>query len=250
MLILLTNAGGFISKILKFFIEVFPFLATLFVVSTLAEANQVLWFIALMLYILPKIGFDVNVVKRFKRFKRTRKLLSRWLKTASIVGRLEDEYIEETGDAIINTFKEARKMKDWFGLMKLWLKHNKSQLLGLVALILFGLDYFIGFTEKLGTSQEMLYVIAAIVVAIIFWVLGIEGWTSNITNKIREDAKIAEREAKNEIKDYVVELEIIDKKMKWIEKLGTPQEYQQEYNVLKVKFDKINSVINEIRSRL
>lgn len=235
----------------KFLTEVFPFVATFFIITSLSQLNQVLWFIALMLYILPKIGLDVNIVKRFKRFKKTRKLLSRWLKATSIVGRLEDDYIEETGDAIINTIKEVKNMKKLIVAFKLWLISNKAQILGVVAILLFILDYFIGFTKKTGLDPNFIYIIAAFLVAILFWVLGIQdGWTGNLKNQIKADALIAERAAKKEIKDFADELINIEARMSWIEKLGVPQEYQQEFNTLTVKRDKINSVIDQIKQNI
>ena len=239
------------QTIWKFLAEVFPFVATFFIITSLSELNQILWFIALMLYILPKIGIDVNIIKRFKRFKKTRKLLSRWLKATSIVGRLEDDYIEETGDAIINTIKEVKNLKKLIVALKLWLVSNKAQLLGVVAVLLFVLDHFIGFTKKTGLDPKMIYVIASILVFILFWVLGIQdGWTGNLKNQIKADAVTAERSAKKEIKDFADELINIENRMNWIEKLGVPQEYQQEFNTLTVKRDKINSVIDQINQTI
>ena len=119
---LLTKFGDFVSKVSKFILELMPFLATAFVISSLADLNQFLWFIALLLYILKKLGFNINVAGKLKRFKICKvsigALFDRWFHTISVVGKLEDEYIETTGDMIVDagkkTLKEAKNMKNWF----------------------------------------------------------------------------------------------------------------------------------------
>ena len=237
------------SKLWQFITGIFPFVATIFVITTLNDLNQVLWFIALLMYILDKSGITKRIFKKSKLKNKTIvKLFDRWLKTISIVGKLEDDYIEETGDAIIKTVKEAKEMKKWIEALKLWLIYNKTQILGLLALVLFGLDYFFGFTAKFGVDKNIIFTLAAVILFLLFWVLGInDGWTSNTANQIKEDAKISKREAEKQSKDFQEELAKVDRELARIELLGVPQEWQQEYNVLKVKKSKLEDIINQIR---
>lgn len=222
--------------------------------NTLSNINQILLFLAIMIYILSKIGFNINVAERLKKvtiFKiNIGKVVEKILTKISVIGKVEDKYIENTGDTIIqfskttfdsikNLKKEASKskMKEFKNKVFLWLKHNKKQILGYITAILLAVEYFtdyLDFITDWGLPPDTIYYLAGAIFVFLMWVMGGEGFTGNIVNQLRENAIIAKKQANTLTKKYRTELAKVEKEIETILALrssaGTlPPDKQERY---------------------
>ena len=271
---MLSKFTNIIKPILRLLEKAFlPLIATIILVDFWNNINKgivLLLFLYLFLGVLEKLGITFKPIERLKGTKLG-KIFARLIRSSNPITQYTEVHLDETSEIIANgiigTKKQVKKMKEEFKMkkkfvaLKLWLLGNKKQLLGNVTLALYILDRIFKFTEEAGVSADLIPYISAFVIAIVFYLMGIEGFTGNVINKLRVDAKIgkteagkqlqkAKKEAKKQLKYANSELKSIEKNLKHIEHLGVPVEYQQEYNVFNIRKDKWITIIEDLEEEL
>lgn len=261
----------FIKPTLKFTgTVIIPLTATAIIWNTLNNLVTVLAIILLVTLILKHWGVNVKIFNRFANTK-IGKMLVIFIRSGSMVTKMNEEYFEETSEIIADQGKflveQGKKIKEEINLSKLtvyrkeayvWLKHNKKQILGELLLILLGIDGIFGFSKKYGFPVEWYAYIASAIFVIAMIVLAGEGFTSNISNWLRENAIIARAEAHKKTKIYKIRLVEINKEADLIlKKYGIegilPESIKPDYVKLmsaKKEYEKkIQEILNEIESR-
>lgn len=250
-----------------------PLMATIIVIDiwdTLNKGILVLLFLYLLLGVLEKLDITFKPLQKLKETK-IGKIFLRGIRSTNPITQMTEEHIDETTEIIADQIKivakktkkmkEEFKMKKKFLALKLWLSGNKKKVLGNITVALYILDRIFKFTEKAGVSSDLIPYISAFVIGIIFYLMGIEGFTGNVINQLRKDAKIGKTEAgkqlksarqlaKKQLKAAQGELAKILKEITRIDLLGVPAEYQQEYNVFNIRKDKWLDVIEELEEEL
>lgn len=200
-----------------------PFLTAFIIWDALDNVAKALAVILLIILVLKNLGFNVNLASKFRTSKIGR-ALSFIARSSNSITKMDEDYFKDTSiiiaDQTKRIIKTSKKIKEDLKLKKvksfreeilLWLMHNKKQILAYLTMILFAIDYYFGFTRKLGLSPDAVYTIAAFIFVIALWVMGGEGWTSNTINRVKANKKVAEKESDLKIKKYRQEVDSINK---------------------------------------
>ncbi|MDA3780309.1 MAG: hypothetical protein PF487_08870 [Bacteroidales bacterium] len=197
-----------------------PLMATFVIWDALDRLVQILAASLLTLLVLKNLGFNINIASRLNKTKAGR-WISFILRNTNTVTKINEEYFEETSILIVDGSKQIIKhtkkggirLKKFRAEVLLWLLHNKKQLLAVISLLLFAVDYYFGISKQLGLSPDVVYTIASVIFIIALWVMGGEGFTDNTNNRIKANAKIAKSETESKVKLYKRELKRINTKI-------------------------------------
>lgn len=196
-----------------------PIAATAFFWSFLDNIIKILAVLVLSVMFLKNIGVDVDIVKRVKNSK-IRNLLTFVMRSSTPVAKMDEQYFEDTSkmlaEGAIAVVKVTNKMKEEITNMNkfnalrkelvLFLTNNKNPIVSIIALTLFFANSIFKFTDEYGIPEKAFYTIAAIIYLLILGAIKGEGFTGNIINQIRVDAKIAKKETNRIVKKYRSEL--------------------------------------------
>lgn len=222
-------SAGFIKPTLKFAGNIIiPVTATAIIWNTMNNLVTVLAVILLFTLILEKWGVNVKVFTRLSNTK-VGKMLMIFMRSGSMVTKLNERYFEETSELIVDQGKivmeTSKKIKEEINMSKIkvfqensliWLKYNKKDILGNTALILLALDRYFGISVKYGLPPDAANWAAGLIFVLVILVMGGEGWTGNIINRVRENKVIAETEKNKKTKEYKTKLARVDKEIKLI----------------------------------
>ena len=244
---------------------ILPLLATIIIIDfweTLNKAILALLFIYLLLAVLEKLGIKFRPIERFK-ISTIGRIFIRLLRSSNPVTQYTEEHLEETSEIIadviiggtkqVKKIKEEIKMKKRYESFKLFLKHNKRLVVGYVLAALYILEIKFRLATNAGLPQEALPYIALLIVGFIFYVMGIEGFTFNDINEVREAAIQAKKDAIVAIDKTKKEYDKVDNRLKELEGMfqgNIPAEYVDEWNVLMLKKEKLDLAVDSLKEDL
>ena len=252
-----------------------PITTTAIIWIKMERVVTVLAVILLLILIAKNCG--VPTEKLFGKIQKTRVVkLLKIIARISPFTRMNEEYFEETaeigadiikpvikqGIKINNKIKEEitmSKFKAWKETSLIWLKHNKKANLGEILLVLLAFDMYFGWSKQYGFPPALYDYAAGTLFAFIMWILGGEGFTSNIINRVRENAIIARKEASSKTKEYKAKLAKVDAEAKlMMKKYGVdnvlPEAMKPDYaklmQIAKEYQDKIDEILEEIKNNI
>lgn len=223
-----------------------PIFATVIIWDALDRLVQILAVVLLLTLTLKHWGFNVNIASKLRKTKFGQ-ALSFIIRSTTSVTKLNEEYFDETSELIATHTKniimqvkkggkKMEKINKFRSEALLWLNHNKKQILALLSILLFAIDYYFGFTKKAGLSPDIVYTISGAIFLIALWAMGGEGWTSNTFNRLKQTETIAKTETKKTVKLYQKELNRIDAEIKDVLKYNVagllPPNKKEQYDKL------------------
>lgn len=266
------NIGSEILKpTLKFIgAVIIPLTTATILWNSMNNLVTVLALILLTTLILKQWGADVKILTRFANTRIGKGLLI-MIRSGSMITKINEEYFEETSEIIVDGTKalieQGKKIKEEIKMSKLKgfqergyliLKYNKRLILGNLALMLLAADVYFGISIKYGLPPDAANILAGFIFTLLLIVMGGEGWTGNLINRVRENAAIAKAEAHKKTKEYRRKLAEVDKEAKAILKRygiegvlpeAIKPDYAKLMNTIKEYEDKIKEILDKIETQ-
>lgn len=186
---------------------------------------QILAVLVLLTIWLQKLGFNTNVADRLKK-TRVGKFITIIVRAGNPAARFNDETFEDNAQILADNTKlileQGKKIKEEINMSKLkvlrekvlWtILGNKKLITTYVVVALFVLDSIFGWSKTYNLPPDTWYYLGALVVFLVLWAAGGEGWTSATTNKLRNEAMSAKKQVKSESKKWQQKLDEINIKI-------------------------------------
>lgn len=244
-----------------------PSITTVILWNTMDNLVTILAIVLLATLILKQWGANVKILTRFAN-TRIGKTLMLLVRSGSMITKINEEYFEETSEIIAEGTKiVVKKIKEEIQMNKIkafqeasyiWLKHNKKQVLGYLALILLSADVYFGISQRYGLPPDAANWIAGLIFTIVLAVMGGEGFTSNLINRVRENKNIAKSVANAKTKKYKIKLDDVNQEIKAIlKRYGVddilPEAMKPDYtklmNTKREYEEKIKGILEELEKR-
>lgn len=208
------SIGTILKPTFKFINLAMPLLATALFWTYLDRIVQILAALVLSTLWLKYIGFDVNIAKKLEKTKFG-KFFHFIIRSATPAAKMNEEYFEQVGkllaDQTILVAQQVKKLeeeinmsklKKWREQILLFLTFNKKMFTVYLVVFLFALDLYFGFSETYGLPLDVWYYVAALIMFLVLWAAGGEGWTGNMLNQARKDAQLIKQQTQAEIKKW------------------------------------------------
>jgi hypothetical protein len=260
------NVGKIFKPTLQSANRVMPLVATAIFWTYLDRVVQILAVLVLSTLWLKYLGFDVDIARRLKKTK-----IGGWIhfiiSQTSPVAKMNEEYFEETGKLLAEQTKQVargvKKIEEEIQMSKLkkfreeallFLTHNKKMFTVYLIVILFAIDLYFGISEKYGLPADVWYYVAALIMFLVLWAAGGEGWTGNTINKLRQEGINNKAATKAEVKKWRKALDKVTKDIDLIlaQKVDgvIPPHLKTKYADLKQSKDLYTKKIDEFLSKL
>ena len=252
----------------KFFLPLVAITIFIDIWDVMNKLLIVLLVIYLVLSILEKLE-KLGIIKiKFRPLQKLKgnklgKIFIRLIRLSNPITQYTEEHMEETSELIANgiiqgtktvkKIKEEIEVKKKYEALKLFLGSHKRLTIGYILAILYITDSLFHWATDLGIPNDWLPYIAIAIVAFIFYVMGIEGFTFNDVNQIRKDAKQAKRDALVSIGSTKKELKKVNTRIKELKNTFgefIPVEYSDEWNILELKFEKLTQGLESLNEDL
>jgi hypothetical protein len=181
--------------------------------------------------------------------------------------RIDDKALEENATIIADNTKlliqHTRKLKEEIKMSKLkqiraafllFLTSNKRMITLYLVILLVALDLYFGWSKTYNLPPDFWYYAAPIIVMIVMWLSGGEGWTGNIINKARQEAKLLKKEARQEMMKWQKRLNEVDREIKFVEDSRIdgvmPPHLRARYDELIQSKKMIRSKVDQLHARI
>lgn len=198
---------------------VMPLLVTALFWTYLDKAVQILAVLVLGTIWLDKLGFNVNVSRRLEktRFWKLFKLVAR---SVSPIAKMNEEYFEEAGTMLAEGTKivakkieeemSMSKLKRWREKSLLFLTFNKKMFTVYIVVFLFAFDMYFEWSQTYGLPPDIWYYVAVVIMFLVLWAAGGEGWTGNTINQARKNAMQTKKDVHVESKKWQAKLDKVN----------------------------------------
>lgn len=246
--------------------NIVPILATVIFWTYLDRFVQVLAALLLFTMILQKMGFNTNIAERIQK-TWVGSVMATIVRITTPAARIDDKALEENATIIADNTKlliqHTRKLKEEIKMSKLkqiraafllFMTSNKRMITLYLVILLVALDLYFGWSKTYNLPPDFWYYAAPIIVMIVMWLSGGEGWTGNIINKARQEAKLLKKEARQEMMKWQKRLDEVDREIKFVEDTRIdgvmPPHLRTRYDELIQSKKMIRSKVDQLQARI